>query len=168
MALNAAIEAARAGEQGRGFAVVAEEVRKLAEQSQEAAERVAELIHTSSEYTEKALAGMKSSTTEVVRGTATINHTGELFSQLVGHIKQVSEGMDNVCSKMNEIFRGNQEVLRTSEDLKHIAEETATEAENISVSVSSQQNSQADITSASQSLAGLAQDLQGMIGRFKI
>ena len=52
LALNAAIEAARAGEQGRGFAVVAEEVRKLAEQSQEAAERVAELIHTSSEYTE--------------------------------------------------------------------------------------------------------------------
>ena len=168
LALNAAIEAARAGEQGRGFAVVAEEVRKLAEQSQEAAERVAELIHTSSEYTEKALAGMKSSTTEVVRGTAAINHTGELFSRLVEHIKQVSEGMDNVCSKMNEIFRGNQEVLRTSEDLKHIAEETATEAENISVSVSSQQNSQADITSASQSLAGLAQDLQGLIGRFKI
>ena len=76
--------------------------------------------------------------------------------------------MDNVCSKMNEIFRGNQEVLRTSEDLKHIAEETATEAENISVSVRSQQNSQADITSASQSLAELAQELQGLIGKFKI
>ena len=134
----------------------------MAEQSQEAAERVAELIHTSSEYAAKALAGMKSSTTEVVRGTAAINHTGELFSQLVEHIKQVSEGMDNVCSKMNEIFRGNQGVLHTSEDLKHIAEETATEAENISVSVRSQQNSQADITSASQSLAGLAQDLQGL------
>lgn len=168
LALNAAIEAARAGEQGRGFAVVAEEVRKLAEQSQEAAERVAELIHTSSAYTEKALAGMDSSTAEVARGTEAINHTGELFSQLVEHIQQVSEGMDNVCGKMNEIFRGNQEVLHTSEELKHIAEETALESENISVSVGSQQNSQADITSASQSLAELAQELQGLIGKFKI
>ena len=47
LALNAAIEAARAGEQGRGFAVVAEEVRKLAEESQAAAQSIADLITAS-------------------------------------------------------------------------------------------------------------------------
>ena len=60
--LNAAIEAARAGEQGRGFAVVAEEVRKLAEQSQEAAKKIAILISEIQGDTNKAVIAMDSGT----------------------------------------------------------------------------------------------------------
>lgn len=168
LALNAAIEAARAGEQGRGFAVVAEEVRKLAEQSQEAAERVAELIHTSTMFTDKAVSGMSSSATAVEQGTATIRKTGELFAELVAHIQQVSAGMQDVSQRMNAISRGNQEVLATSEDLKRIAVKTADDTGEISVAVNSQQSSQGDVTAASQSLAELAQDLQKLIGRFKV
>ena len=59
LALNAAIEAARAGEQGRGFAVVAEEVRKLAEQSQEAAKHIADLISHIQADTEDAVQAMQ-------------------------------------------------------------------------------------------------------------
>ena len=167
LALNAAIEAARAGEQGRGFAVVAEEVRKLAEQSQEAAERVAELIHTSTVYTDKAVKGMSSSAAEVEKGTETINTTGKLFDNLVQHIRQVSDGMQDVSRQMAEIASGNEEVIATSEELKNIAVKTADETDAISTAVNTQQSSQADVTAASQSLAELAQDLQKVIGRFK-
>jgi methyl-accepting chemotaxis protein len=59
LALNAAIEAARAGEQGRGFAVVAEEVRKLAEDAQESAGGIAELILEVRAQTEQAVTAME-------------------------------------------------------------------------------------------------------------
>ena len=59
LALNAAIEAARAGEQGRGFAVVADEVRKLAEESQKAAEKIGERIHSIQETTSQAVTAME-------------------------------------------------------------------------------------------------------------
>ena len=168
LALNAAIEAARAGEQGRGFAVVAEEVRKLAEQSQEAAKRVADLIHTTSSYTETAVAEMGSSTEAVAKGSEAFQNTNHLFEQLVGHIQVVSQEMESVSQRVAQIATENGEVLRTSENLKQIGVRTAEETRHISESIHVQQVAQSDITSASQSLAELAQDLQKIIGKFNL
>ena len=74
LALNAAIEAARAGDQGRGFAVVAEEVRKLAAESQEAAEKIANLIGTIQSQTENAVQSMNAGTSEVKKGSAIVKN----------------------------------------------------------------------------------------------
>ncbi|MBR2142205.1 methyl-accepting chemotaxis protein [Anaerovibrio sp.] len=168
LALNAAIEAARAGEQGRGFAVVAEEVRKLAEQSQEAAENVAQLINTSATFTDKAVAGMTSSREEVVRGTEAIDKTSALFGELVNHIQKVSDGMVGVSQHMKEIANGNAEVLKSSEKLKDIAHRNSQETDSMTASVKEQQSAQNDVTAASQNLAELAQDLQKLISQFRL
>lgn len=168
LALNAAIEAARAGEQGRGFAVVAEEVRKLAEQSSEAAERVAELIHTSTSYTDTAVKKMTSVTSEVEKGTETIVATNKLFEELVNHIDNVSTGMQDISAKMAAIEKMNGGVIANAEDLKNRSVKTAYESKVISQAVLTQQHSQTDITAASQSLAVLAQDLQKIISSFKL
>ena len=91
----------------------------------------------------------------------------KLFDNLVQHIRQVSDGMQDVSRQMAEIASGNEEVIATSEELKNIAVKTADETDAISTAVNTQQSSQADVTAASQSLAELAQDLQKVIGRFK-
>ena len=89
LALNAAIEAARAGEQGRGFAVVAEEVRKLAEQSQEAAKKIAILISEIQADTNKAVIAMDSGTREVKLGAEVVNASGQAFQEITTLVTQV-------------------------------------------------------------------------------
>ena len=77
LALNAAIEAARAGEAGKGFAVVAEEVRKLAAESQAAAENIKEKISTIQRATSNTVQVMETGTARVADGTASIRQVGD-------------------------------------------------------------------------------------------
>ena len=82
LGLNAAIEAARAGEQGRGFAVVAEEVRKLAEQSREATERIQATLNEMN----KAVEGISKS----------IETTGAISQQQADSKQEITDNMKRV------------------------------------------------------------------------
>ncbi len=94
LALNAAIEAARAGEQGRGFAVVAEEVKNLAEDSREAAERISKMIKEVQSETGKAVEAMQRGTKETAEGMEHVEVTGKAFreiSEMAGSFRGVDE-----------------------------------------------------------------------------
>ena len=118
LALNAAIEAARAGEHGKGFAVVADEVRKLAEGSEEAADEINKLSTSSVKIAEEA---------------------GKMLSQLVPDIQKTSELVEEISAATAEQRTGASQVNTAMQQLDqivqrnaHAAEQTSTMSEELS------------------------------------
>ena len=168
LALNAAIEAARAGEQGRGFSVVAEEVRKLAEQSQEAAQRIARLIGEIQTDTNSAVAAMDHGTREVKNGTEVVNIAGVAFQEIAKVVTDVSIQVKGISSAIQAVALGSQQIVNSVTNIDDLSKESAGEAESVSAAAEEQLASMEEIASASQALAKLAQNLQTATKEFHI
>jgi methyl-accepting chemotaxis protein len=168
LALNAAIEAARAGEHGKGFAVVADEVRKLAEQSRISAAQVVDLIKEVQKRTEAASRGMVVSTTEVELGKKVIDQTEEAFHQILTAVEQVNSQIEEVSATSEQISANTQEVAASIEQLAEIAKDASLGSQNVAASSEEQLASMEEIHASTEALSVLAQELQGLVTKFKI
>ncbi|MCL6601967.1 MAG: methyl-accepting chemotaxis protein [Paenibacillus sp.] len=168
LALNASIEAARAGEQGRGFAVVASEVRKLAEESEKSARLISDQI--SSIYGEMKLAAetMEQAKERVTEGITAVDTTGRSFSRIRRAVKGAAEKIEamNEAVRTLSIEAGSME--QAIVDIKGISEEAAGNTETISAAAQEQLASVEEIASSSADLSHLAEELQKLVGRFKL
>jgi methyl-accepting chemotaxis protein len=168
LALNAAIEAARAGEQGRGFAVVAEEVRKLAEQSQQAAKQIAEMIHEIQEDTDNAVIAMNNGTREVTIGGEVVNRAGQSFTQIEILVEQVSSQVHEIAGSIKKMNASSQKIVAAVQDINMITKTTSGETQSISAATEEQAASMQEIASSSHALANMAEELQKTIRKFSI
>ena len=168
LALNAAIEAARAGEQGRGFAVVADEVRKLAEQSNQAAQKIATLIHYNEEKMSQAVEATKASADGIQSGVAIVTTTGDTFKEISNSVENLAKHIQVIATAVGEIADGNERVAGTIHSIEQLSQENSDEAQSISAATEEQVASMEEISTASQALATMASELQGEISKFKV
>lgn len=168
LALNAAIEAARAGHNGRGFVVVAEEVRKLAEQSQEAAGKIAELIKGVQNDTSEAVISMEQGSREVNLGIEVVNSSGNAFEKIIGLIEHVSHKAREISTTTENVASGSQQLVSSVHEIDVISKETASHTESISAATEEQAASMEEIAASSQELSEMAEKLKDAISKFKV
>lgn len=168
LALNAAIEAARAGEQGRGFAVVADEVRKLAEQSQEASKQIELLINEIQQDTQNAVISMNEGTHQVKLGTEVAETAGQAFNEITTLVNQVSFQVREISDEIQQMALGSQRIVSSVAEIYETSRDITGQTQTVSAATEEQTASVEEIASSSQVLATMADELQQSLLKFKI
>lgn len=168
LALNATIEAARAGEHGRGFAVVADQVRKLAEQSSESANRIADMAQAIQTDANLAMKNMKGSMLEVQEGTGIMTAAGRSFGEIRLSIDGLTGQVQEVSGAVEEISAATEDIVESIRTVTQISETTAGNTQNISAASQEQMASVEQIASSANALSTMAKGLQGLVARFNV
>ena len=168
LALNASIEAARAGEAGRGFSVVADEIRKLAEQSGIAADKIKEIIEGIQLETQNAVKSMNISKKAGEEQVVAVNSTGDIFDGLNKKIEDVSSKVSLIEKHTKVMLDKKEEILSVMENIAASAEETSASTEEITASAQEQFAIISEVAESANKLNDMAKNLNDEMSKFRL
>ncbi|MEZ5080984.1 MAG: methyl-accepting chemotaxis protein [Thermoleophilia bacterium] len=168
LALNAAIEAARAGEQGRGFAVVAEEVRKLAENTQDQVGSISTIVSEIQQHTSRAVEAMNSGRTEVQGGAQRVSAAGEAFGEIRGRVEELSGQVMSVAAAAQQLDAGASEIQEALTGVAAVSEENAAAVQQVSASTEETSATAQETAGAAQRVAASSQELAELVRAFTV
>ena len=168
LSLNASIEAARAGEQGRGFAVVSGQIQKLAEQSNESARKIEEIVSSLLSDSDKAVATMNEVRKIMGEQSEKVDKTSEMFRQLKAGVDQSVTSVNVIADSTKEIDKTRVSVVDSAQSLTSIAQENAASTEQTSAAVSELSEIVQEISRDAKNLEEIAQRLHSEFQFFKV
>lgn len=168
LSLNASIEAARAGEQGRGFAVVAAQIQKLAEQSNESAKEISEIIRVLMEDSQKAVSIMDDVKEIFKKQSEHVDNTKQAFDEIQKNVEQSIAGMSAIDEKTKQLDRERSGVIDIVQNLSAIAQENAASTEETSASVTEVKAISDQLSEEADSLKNISHTMEQSMAVFQI
>lgn len=168
LSLNAAIEAARAGEHGKGFAVVAQEIRKLAEDSENSVGEIRKIITEIQSEVSNTHKSMSASKDTVEDANMSLEKTEDIFISLGASVREVSARISELLEEIEEVDGMKNGVLASIENMSSLTEESAASTEEISSSTEEQTRSIENLVSNIGKIESMSGELSSKISNFKI
>lgn len=168
LALNANIEAARAGQAGEGFAVVANEVKSLAEESQESADEIATIIENVQQQTADLVSSIRAANDEVEGGAEAVENVVERLETIQTRIAQTSEGVGEISAAVESQAENAEEVSAVIDDAAGLTEEMTASIQQISSGIDEQADAMDTVARRAQRLSQMGETTYERVDAFKL
>lgn len=167
LSLNASIEAARAGEAGRGFAVVAEEIRKLADNSAEAAGEIRHNVEHISAQTGMSVESAKQAGTMVALQTEAVKEVTCVFENMNVSMKELFAGLKDILVSTGRADKEREDTLEAVKNISEIIEETAASAQIVKTVAENLKQNVESLNGTAENLGENMSELKTEIAVFK-